>query len=64
MNTKITALCTALLLVVSIGVGANETEKPKADSPEFARMKTLVGSWTGKADMGAVGARIKAKLGG
>jgi hypothetical protein len=55
MKTNITALCTSLLLASSLWLTAAEpakTEAPKAASPEFERMKTLVGSWTGKADMG------------
>lgn len=55
MKTKLTTLCTALLLAASLAVIAAETgktDKAKTDSTEFARMKTLVGSWTGKADMG------------
>ena len=55
MKTKITSICTALLLAASIVANAAETGKSdvaKTDSPEFARMKTLVGSWAGKADMG------------
>jgi hypothetical protein len=55
MKTKLTSLCIALLLAASLVANAAEAgkaEKAKADSPEFARMKTLVGSWTGKADMG------------
>src|SRR5688572_11046043 len=55
MKTKITTICTTLLLAVSLCANAGETTKTnnaKADSAEFARMKTLVGSWTGKADMG------------
>jgi hypothetical protein len=54
MKIKLTSLCTALLLTASLGANAEtgKTDKAKADSPEFARMKTLVGSWTGKADMG------------
>ena len=55
MKTKITILLTALILAASLGVNAVETGKTdtaKTDSAEFARMKTLVGSWTGKADMG------------
>src|SRR5690242_4649257 len=52
MKTKITALLTALILAASLGANAGETEKAKASSPEFERMKTLVGSWTGKCDMG------------
>ena len=52
MKTKIPSLLTALILAASLSANAGETEKAKAGSPEFERMKTLVGSWTGKADMG------------
>lgn len=52
MKTKLTSLCTALLLAASLGAIAAESGKAKAASPEFERMKTLVGTWTGKADMG------------
>ncbi|MDD1612269.1 MAG: hypothetical protein LUQ57_03925, partial [Methylococcaceae bacterium] len=54
MKTKSTLLCTALLLAAALASKAGEAEnaKAKTDSPEFARMKSLVGSWTGKADMG------------
>lgn len=52
MKTKIITLFTALTLAASLSANAAETEKAKTDSAEFARMKTLVGSWTGKADTG------------
>ena len=52
MNTKITSLCATLLLAASCGLTAAEPEKPKTGSPEFERMKALLGTWTGKADMG------------
>jgi len=55
MKTKITLICATLLLAASLGLNAAEaakTEKPKQGSAEFERMKTLVGSWTGKTDMG------------
>ena len=52
MKTKLTTLCAALLLAVSFNTFANENGQPKAGSAEFERMKTLVGTWTGKADMG------------
>ncbi|NOS68458.1 MAG: hypothetical protein HOP33_00820 [Verrucomicrobia bacterium] len=52
MKTKITSLCTALLLAATLCANAAENEKAKAGSPEFERMKSLVGSWTGKTDMG------------
>ena len=52
MKTKITTLLTALILAASLGAHAGETGKARAGSSEFERMKTLVGSWTGKCDMG------------
>lgn len=56
MKTQIISLCATLLLAVSLSVTAAETEKARQEtkqgSPEFERMKTLVGTWTGKADMG------------
>jgi hypothetical protein len=52
MNTKMTSLCATLLLAASAFLHAAEPEKAKAGSPEFERMKTLVGTWTGKTDMG------------
>jgi len=54
MKTIITTLLTAFILIAALGATANEADKAKAksDSAEFARMKTLVGSWTGKCDMG------------
>ena len=52
MKTKIAVIGTALLLAATLCANAAENEKPKAGSPEFERMKSLVGSWTGKADMG------------
>jgi len=52
MKTNVLILCSTLLLGAAVGANAIETEKAKASSPEFERMKTLVGSWTGKTDMG------------
>ena len=52
MKTKITSVCTTLLLASAFWLNASETEKAKPGSPEFERMKTLVGAWTGKTDMG------------
>ncbi len=55
MKTQITLLCITLVLTASLNVAVAETqksEKPKTGSVEFERMKTLVGSWTGKTDMG------------
>jgi hypothetical protein len=41
-------------MAVAIAVSAAEAAKPaaKANSPEFERMKSLIGTWTGKVDMG------------
>jgi len=52
MKTNITTFGTTLLLASSLWLNAAETAQPKPASPEFERMKTLVGSWTGKTDMG------------
>lgn len=52
MKIKITIVCTSLLLASALWLTAGEKEKTKQTSPEFERMKTLVGSWTGKTDMG------------
>jgi hypothetical protein len=55
MKKNIVSVCTALLLAASLAGHADEPAKsgqPKPGSPELERMKTLVGSWTGKADLG------------
>jgi hypothetical protein len=52
MKTKITSLCATLLLTAASCLMAQEPEKAKAGSPEFERMKALVGTWSGKSDMG------------
>jgi hypothetical protein len=52
MNTKITAFCATLLLAATALLNADEPGKPKTGSADFERLKTLVGTWTGKTDMG------------
>jgi hypothetical protein len=52
MKTKLTSVCTAVWLASSLWLNAGETGKSQAGSPEFERMKTLVGTWTGQTDMG------------
>jgi hypothetical protein len=52
MKTKLTVVCTAALLATLLWLNAGETGKPQSSSPEFERMKTLVGPWTGQTDMG------------
>ncbi len=52
MKTRITYLVAALLVAISFTLTAAEAEKTKPGSSEFERMKALVGTWTGKTDMG------------
>src|SRR5689334_15922101 len=44
-------LCVTLLLACAFSA-AEETAPAKKNSPEFERLKALVGKWTGKTDMG------------
>lgn len=52
MKTKPIRVCASLFVAVSLAANAAETPAAKAGSPEFERMKTLIGSWAGKMDMG------------
>jgi hypothetical protein len=52
MNTKITAIYVTFLLAAAAWLSAGEAPAAKPGSPEFERMKTLVGTWQGKTDMG------------
>src|ERR1043165_7019020 len=52
MKTNINAVCTTLLLAAALSVSAAEAPAQKPASKEFERMKTLVGTWQGKTDMG------------
>ena len=59
MKTKLTTVSTSILLAASLWLNAGEKAAPpssegqaKPGSSEFERMKTLVGTWTGKTDMG------------
>ena len=50
---KLTTLCAVLMVAGGMLAGAGEPEKTvKKGSPEFERLKTLVGTWQGTADMG------------
>lgn len=57
----ITSLCATLLLSAAPCLHAADSDKPaaaataapKAGSAEFERMKSLIGTWKGKADMGS-----------
>jgi hypothetical protein len=52
MKTFLTAFGAALMLAVPIHLRAAEAAATAKGSPEFERMKTLLGTWQGKADMG------------
>jgi hypothetical protein len=52
MKAKFTPVCTTLMLATSLWLSAGETAETTQGSPEFERMKTLVGAWEGKTDMG------------
>lgn len=52
MKRNIASLCATLLLAMPLWLNANEPAKPAPVSPEFERLKTLVGTWQGKTDMG------------
>ena len=52
MKIKITTFCATLLLAGAFQLKADEPVKPKQGSPEFERLKTMVGTWKGKTDMG------------
>jgi hypothetical protein len=55
MNTKLTAICASLILAATSFLHAGEANpfgQAKPGSPEFERLKTLVGTWAGKVDMG------------
>lgn len=52
MKTKLTLICSVLLLTSFVLALGGEPAKPKQSSPEFERMKTLVGTWEGKTDIG------------
>src|SRR5437588_6289190 len=52
MKTTITSICATLILAGAICLKADEPKPLKAGSPEFERMKTLLGTWKGKTDMG------------
>jgi len=52
MKIQITSCCVALLLAGSLLARADDAPAPKKGSTEFEKMKTLVGVWKGKTDMG------------
>jgi len=51
MKMKFKSVCSTLL-ATSLWLAAGESEKSRQGSPEFDRLKTLVGTWEGKTDIG------------
>src|SRR6266851_437209 len=52
MKIKIVALLSTIILAVTAWAGPSEQAKLHQSSPEFEHLKTLVGIWQGKTDMG------------
>jgi len=52
MKTRITTVCAMILLAGAVALNAAEPVQARKSSPEFERLKSLVGVWTGKTDMG------------
>lgn len=51
MKTRLSSVCAMLLLAGAVGLHAAEPLKARKGSAEFERMKSLVGTWTGKTEM-------------
>src|SRR5688572_1812699 len=51
---RLTTICAMILVAGSVLLQAGDAPKPvaKQPSPEFERLKVLVGTWEGKADFG------------
>src|SRR4029079_14725819 len=52
MKTKFTSVYTILLVAATTWLSAGEGQTPRGSWAEFERLKTLVGTWKGKTDMG------------
>jgi hypothetical protein len=52
MKINLTSVLTMVSLVSALVLNASEIPQPKPGSAEFERLKTLVGTWKGTADMG------------
>jgi len=53
MKKRLIGVCAVLVLVGgSLGLVAGDVPTAKQGSPEFERMKSLVGTWEGKTDVG------------
>src|SRR5262245_23296818 len=51
MKTTVTSVCAMLLLAGAVSLQAAEPVPVKKGSPEFERMKSLVGTWTGRTEL-------------
>jgi hypothetical protein len=49
---KLKLVCAAVLAASALILNAGEPEKKTSTSVEFEKLKTLVGTWAGKADIG------------
>lgn len=52
MKNKLNSLCATLLIVGTLSLAAEQPVPVKPTSQEFERLKTLVGTWEGKVDIG------------
>lgn len=52
MNLRIKVGSAVMLLAACVWAGAGEIERKIPTSPEFEKMKSLVGTWQGKVDIG------------
>jgi hypothetical protein len=52
MKTPTVSVCAALILAVTGSLIAGDSAPSRTGSPEFERMKSLVGTWKGVVDMG------------
>ncbi len=52
MKTKMISVSAFLFAAAVLSLNAGETAKAPQTSAEFEKLKTLVGTWQGKADMG------------
>jgi len=51
MKTTVTSICAMVLLAGAVSLNAAEPIHAKKGSPEFERMKSLVGTWTCRTEM-------------
>src|SRR5262245_6681371 len=52
MKSKLTSFCATIIVAASMAAFPDGDTKPKQNSPKFERMKSLIGTWKGNADIG------------